>query len=249
MNLVSIIMPYYNKEFYFRKSINSVLNQSYKNFELIIIFDDILERYANFKKLIPRDKRIKVYINKKNLGAGKSRNLGIKKSKGKFIAFIDSDDLWKKNKLYSQLKFMNNNNLKFSHTSYNVIDKNGLLLKKISAKKNMNYSDLVRSCDIGLSTVIVRAKLIKKNLFPAIKTKEDYVVWLKLAKKQNIIMGLNKYLTNWRKLSNSLSSSTFQKVVDAYRVYRYYERESIIKTIYHIFILSINSFKKKGVNL
>ena len=82
-------MPYYNKEFYFRKSINSVLNQSYKNFELIIIFDDILERYANFKKLIPRDKRIKVYINKKNLGAGKSRNLGIKKSKGKFIAFID----------------------------------------------------------------------------------------------------------------------------------------------------------------
>jgi len=249
MNLVSIIMPYYNKEFYFKESINSVLNQSYKNFELIIIFDDIPERYEKFKTLIPKDKRIKIFKNKKNLGAGKSRNFGIKKSKGEFIAFIDSDDLWKKNKLYSQLEFMNNNNLKFSHTSYNIIDKNGRLLKKILAKKYMSYSDLLKSCDIGLSTVIVRSKLIKKNLFPAIKTKEDYVVWLKLAKKQNTIMGLNKYLTNWRKLSNSLSSSILQKVVDAYRVYRYYEKKSIIKTFYQIFILSINSFKKKGVNL
>jgi len=112
----------------------------------------------------------------------------------------------------------------------------------------LDYSDLIKSCDIGLSTVIVESKLIKKNLFPNIKTKEDYVVWLKLAKSQNRIIGLNEYLTKWRKLNNSLSSSVLQKIVDAYKVYRYYERRSIINAIYQIFVLSINAFKKKGFN-
>ena len=141
---------------------------------------------------------------------------------------------------------MSKNNLKFSHTSYDIIDSNGMLLKKISAKKKLTYSDLIKSCDIGLSTVIVESKLIKKNLFPNIKTKEDYVVWLKLVKSENKIIGLNRYLTKWRKLNNSLSSSVLQKIVDAYKVYRYYERRSIINAIYQIFVLSINAFKKKG---
>ena len=93
--------------------------------------------------------------------------------------------------------------------------------------------------------IVMTHPLIKKNLFPNIKTKEDYVVWLKLAKSKNKIIGLNRYLTKWRKLNNSLSSSVLQKIVDAYKVYRYYERRSITNAIYQIFVLSINAFKKK----
>jgi len=244
MKLVSIIMPYHDKEEYLRKSINSVLNQTYKNFELIIIYDDKLKNFPKIKKNIKRDKRIKILINKKRLGVGFSRNRGIKISKGQFIAFIDSDDLWKRNKLKIQLDFMKKNNLEFSHTSYDVINKNDKFLKKISIKKILKYSDLLKSCDVGLSTVIIKRNLIKKNLFPKIKTKEDYVVWLKLAKKQVKIIGLDNNLTKWRRLNNSLSSSIIQKIVDAYRVYRYYENQSIISTIFRIFILSIHAIKK-----
>ena len=107
MSLISVIIPYYQKKKYITSSINSVLKQSYKNLELIIIYDDTnhedLTILNNLKK---RDKRVKIFINKKNLGAGLSRNKGIKLSRGKFIAFLDSDDLWSRNKLKKQIFFM-----------------------------------------------------------------------------------------------------------------------------------------------
>jgi teichuronic acid biosynthesis glycosyltransferase TuaG len=107
VDLVSIITPYYKKKKYIESAINSVLQQTYKNFELIIIYDDENKEDLNFlKKIIKKDKRIKIYINKKNLGAGRSRNKGIKLSKGSTIAFLDADDLWFHNKLQKQIFFM-----------------------------------------------------------------------------------------------------------------------------------------------
>ena len=127
MDLVSIIMPYYKKKKYIKIAINSVIRQTYKNFELIIIYDDGSKEDLNFlKKIVKKDKRIKLFVNKKNLGAGRSRNKGIKLSKGNFIAFLDSDDLWKKNKLKKQIIFMKKNGIDASHTSYNMVIISGL---------------------------------------------------------------------------------------------------------------------------
>ena len=110
MDLVSVIIPYYKKKKYIEPAINSVLKQTYKNFELIIIYDDENKEDLNFlKKIIKKDKRIKLYINKKNLGAGRSRNKGIKLSKGSLIAFLDADDLWAHNKIQKQIFFMKKN--------------------------------------------------------------------------------------------------------------------------------------------
>ena len=107
MDLVSIIIPYYKKKKYIEQSINSVINQNYRNFELIIVYDDENKADLGFlKKITKKDKRIKLYINRKNLGAGRSRNKAIKLSKGKLIAFLDSDDLWVRNKLKKQIFFM-----------------------------------------------------------------------------------------------------------------------------------------------
>ena len=134
MDLVSIIMPYFKKKKYINQAIDSVIKQTYKNFELIIIYDDENKEDLNFlKKIIKKDKRIKLYINKKNLGVGRSRNKGIKLSKGSLIAFLDSDDLWTRNKLKRQIFFMKKNLLDISHTSFHIINSNN---KIIFALKN-----------------------------------------------------------------------------------------------------------------
>ena len=124
MNLISVIVPYYKKKDYIKSTINSVLKQTHKNLEILLIYDDSSFQDLDYIKMISKsDNRIKLLINKKNIGAGKSRNIGIKKSKGKFIAFLDADDLWLKNKLRLQFKFMKKNNYRISHTTYEIIDK------------------------------------------------------------------------------------------------------------------------------
>jgi len=219
--LVSIIIPYYKKKDYIKKTINSILKQTYKKFEIIIINDEPGELSKNILSFLKKkDSRIKIINNKKNIGAGKSRNKGINIAKGKYIAFIDSDDLWKKNKLLKQIEFMRKKNIEISHTSYEIID-DDLVTRGTRQAKLMNYKKLIKSCDIGLSTVIIKKSLIKNLRFPNLKTKEDYVLWLEIAKKGKTIHALNTKLTQWRKSKNSLSSSVVRKLTDGYYVYRH----------------------------
>ena len=121
--LVSVIIPYFENKKFISKTINSVLNQSYKNLEIIIIFDEKNDFNYNFiKKFQLKDKRIKVFKNKQNIGAGFSRNVGINISKGNYVCFIDSDDIWSKHKVKRQLTFMKKRNIEISHTSYFIIN-------------------------------------------------------------------------------------------------------------------------------
>ena len=245
MNLVSVIIPYYKKKEYITSSINSVLKQSYKNLELIIIYDDSNhEDLIILKNLKKKDKRIKIFINKKNIGAGLSRNKGIKLSKGNFIAFLDSDDLWLPNKLKKQIFFMKQRKIKISHTSYYIINYKNKIIGQRKAK-DLSHKQLLKSCDIGLSTIILDKRLIKNNTkFASIKTKEDYVLWLKITLNEKKIYALLNNLTKWRKLDNSLSSSKFQKIKDGYLVYRKYMKFGQIKSFFYLGLLSINFLLK-----
>ena len=244
MMLVSIIIPYYKKKNYIKKTINSILKQTYKKFEIIIINDEPGELSKNILSFLKKkDSRIKIINNKKNIGAGKSRNKGINIAKGKYIAFIDSDDLWKKNKLLKQIEFMRRKNIEISHTSYEIID-DDLAIRGTRQAKVMNYKKLIKSCDIGLSTVIIKKSLIKNLRFPNLKTKEDYVLWLEIAKKGKTIHALNTKLTQWRKSKNSLSASVVRKLTDGYYVYRHYLKFSVIKSLYSLLVLSINFLNK-----
>ena len=245
MICVSVIVPYFKKRNFIKKTINSIKCQTYKNLEIIIIYDD--ENRADLhliKKIKNSDKRIKLIINKKSIGAGPSRNVGIKKAKAKYVAFIDSDDLWMKNKIELQLKYMVKNKLKICHTAYRVLD-NYNNKKIMYAKTFKNYKQLLLSCDIGLSTVMMKKNLITKNCkFPNLKTKEDFTLWLLILKKKITIGSLNKCLTNWRKLNNSLSSSILQKLRDGFILYNVFMKYSISKSIWYLLMLSINSLKK-----
>ena len=245
MDLISVIIPYYKKKEYIISSINSVLNQTYKNLEIIIIYDDLNKEDLNLlKKIKKKDKRIKIYINKKNLGAGRSRNKGIKLSKGIFVAFLDSDDLWKKNKLKKQIFFMKKNGINASHTSYTIINSNNKIIGSRNAK-DMSYKQLLKSCDIGLSTVVLKKEIITSKIkFANIKTKEDYVLWLKITFNNNKIFALKNNLTKWRKLEDSLSSSKLQKIYDGYLVYRKYMNFNLLKSFGFLMLLSFNYFLK-----
>ena len=245
MDLISVIIPYYKKKEYIISSINSVLNQTYKNLEIIIIYDDSNKEDLNLlKKIKKKDKRIKIYINKKNLGAGRSRNKGIKLSKGIFVAFLDSDDLWKKNKLKKQIFFMKKNGINASHTSYTIINSINKIIGSRNAK-DMSYKLLLKSCDIGLSTVILKKEIITSKIkFANIKTKEDYVLWLKITLNNNKIFALKENLTKWRKLEDSLSSSKLQKIYDGYLVYRKYMNFNLLKSFGFLMLLSFNYFLK-----
>tara|TARA_B100000035_G_scaffold290736_1_gene278071 strand:- start:8238 stop:9011 length:774 start_codon:yes stop_codon:yes gene_type:complete len=244
--LVSVVIPYYKKKFYFEKTINSIIGQSYKKFEIILIYDDSNLDELNFlKKIKKKFKKIKLIINKKNLGPGLSRNKGILLSRGTYIAFCDADDIWKKNKLSLQIKFMEKYNLNFSHTNYFVIDKNEKKIGKFKSKSKIEYQDLLKSCDIGLSTVIVKKNLLRKNLFCNLRTKEDFYLWLQIIKKEKKIFSINKYLSYWRYLENSLSSPISQRLIDAFRLYYTYEKNNFFTSVYYVIRLSYYAFIKK----
>ena len=245
-DLISIIIPYYKKKLFFSKTIKSVLRQSYKNFEIILIYDDISRSELKFvNKILKKIKKKKIIINKENLGAGISRNKGIKAAKGNFIAFLDADDIWHKDKLREQLNFMNVNKINFSYTDYSIVNENEKIIKKIKVPRIVKYRNLLCSCYIGLSSVIINSKLLKLDTFPNLKTKEDYVLWLKLSKKNVKMLGVNKNLTYWRKTNESLSSSSMQKLKDAYIVYNKYMKFNMLNSLILTFILSINFIKKR----
>ena len=246
MKKVSVIMPYYKKLCFFEESYNSALNQNYSNIEIIIIYDDDdLTELSFIKKIINNRKNTILIINKKNYGAGFSRNIGINRSQGFYISFLDCDDVWKKNKLRNQVSIMNKLKLDFSFTGYTVINENNNFLYNVPAKNFLTHADLLKSCDIGLSTVMIKKEIFKRFKFSGMITKEDYLLWLQISKNNKIIYGIKKPLSLWRKCNNSLSSNIVQKIRDAFNIYYKHEKQGFIKSLISIIILSFYAYKKK----
>jgi teichuronic acid biosynthesis glycosyltransferase TuaG len=243
----SIIIAYYKKKQFFEETINSILNQTYSNFEVILVYDDVDRGELNFViKILSRLPSYKIIVNKKNIGAGLSRNKAIHFSKGQYIAFCDADDLWHKKKLEVQIPFMMKKKINFCHTSYKIINNFGNTLGYFKIAKKLNYKDLLKSCDIATSSVVINKNILKKGIFFSnFTTKEDYALWLKIAKKENKLYGIKNDLLFWRSLHNSLSDSFFQKLFDAYKVYRFSEKYNTITSIYFVIRLSLFALIKK----
>tara|TARA_Y100001958_G_C21222029_1_gene547379 strand:+ start:927 stop:1685 length:759 start_codon:yes stop_codon:yes gene_type:complete len=243
--LVSVILTYYKKKNFIKKTLKSLLNQSYKNYELICVYDNKnLDELKFIRNQLSRIKKVKLIINKKNLGVAKSRNLAIKSSKGEYIAFLDSDDLWKKNKLRDQLKIMEKNRLDITCTSYFIIDEKNKNLGIRTVDDQISYNQISKKCDIGLSTVIIKSKIMKKFRFPDLKTQEDLGLWLHILRAGYSFFPIKESYSSWRKTKKSLSSNPYQKLKDAFKLFYFYENKNLIIAIYSVVILSLNKLIK-----
>ena len=243
--LVSVIITYYKKKLFLKNTLKSILNQTYKNYEIIFVFDDEDKNDLKFvKHNLLKFKKKKLIINNKNLGVAKSRNIALKNSNGSYVAFIDSDDLWKKKKLSKQIEFMKKNSCDFSFTSYSIInEKNNFVINR-KVSKDADYQTLIKSNYIGLNTVVVNKKILKHLYFPYLQTQEDFAVWLKLCRKGIKLRHLKENLSYWRKTKNSLSSNTLLKLFDAFKLFYFYEKKNFIFSIYSVLVLSYNKVLK-----
>jgi len=244
---VSVIMPAFNAERYIEESISSVINQTFNEWELIIVNDNSTDKTQEIIDRYKYDKRIISVSNKNCLGAAKSRNKAINLSQGTYIAFLDSDDIWDESKLEIQLKFMNENNIKFSFSSYRVIDEEGSIIGHRYAPISQGYNDLLKHNKIGcLTSIFKRDCLAKEDLFmPEIKMRQDYALWLKILREVKIAHGLDMCLASYRDHSNSLSANKIKAILYTWQVYRKIENLNLILSLYYfINNVSINIFLK-----
>lgn len=246
MDLISIIVPAYNAEKFIGNTIDSVLNQTYKNFELIIVNDNSKD---NTIKIIKEydDKRIKLVESDINHGAAMSRNIGIKKASGRYITFIDADDYWVNDKLEKQIDFMNTMHCAFSFTGYEFADCDlNLTGKKVIVPISLNYKQALRNTTIFTSTVMFDTAIISKDdiQFPLVKS-EDTALWFNILKKGYKAYGLNEILSYYRRSANTLSSNKLQAIKRMWNLYRKQQGLSLIYSAYNFIFYAINAVKRR----
>lgn len=233
-DLVSVIMPSYNTGAYIRASVESVLAQTYTNWELIIV-DDCSE--DNTGEIIQEftDKRIRYFQNETNAGAAVSRNFGIRKAQGRWIAFLDSDDLWYPDKLEKQLRFMQENGYAFSYTGYREIDETARPLGRVvTGPKTISHKGMLAYCWPGCLTVMYDREAVGEDIQIAdIRKNNDYAMWLKLSRKADCHL-LGEVLAAYRKRSGSISGEGYLKLIKwHYKLFREGENQNPVLSFFY----------------
>lgn len=233
--LVSIVMPNYNSEKYLKATIDSVLAQTYTNWELLFVDDCSTDSSLEIVRSY-NDSRIKILQNEKNSGAAVSRNYALREAKGKWIAFLDSDDLWIPEKLEKQLAYMQNNDISFSYTDYEVIDEDNKIISTFKPKLDVcKYKDILKHNCIGCLTVIYNTDKLGKVFMPtdAIK-REDLACWLAILKSGEEGHCLHESLAQYKVHSNSVSSNKFKMMKYQWNVYRKVEGINVFKSLCYL---------------
>ncbi|MBR5227169.1 MAG: glycosyltransferase family 2 protein [Clostridia bacterium] len=232
--LVSIIMPTYNCAKFIKRTIESVLAQTYDNWELCIADDCSKDDTEEVVKAF-NDNRIKYYKLETNQGAAMARNKAMEMATGKYMAFLDSDDIWKKDKLEKQIKFMEENDYNFTCTDYEQIDEQDNLLNKIiKTKKKADYNRILLDCPVGNSTVMYNVDKLGKFEVPNIRKRNDDALWLQILKKEKYIYGMPEVLMEYRIRSNSISSNKIDLIKYHWYLYRQIEHLSIFRSAFHV---------------
>ena len=243
--LVSIITPSYKSEKFIAATIKSVLSQTYTDWEMIIV-DDVSPDTSNkvIDTYIQKDNRIKLIQLEQNSGPAIARNTAIETAKGRYIAFLDADDLWLPDKLEKQIDFMSKKNLSFTYCSYRLIDEYGNPLGVFQTKKRITYEGMLKTCSIGCLTAIYDTHILGKRYMPDILKRQDYGLWLQLLKEINSTQGIMEPLAVYRILDHSVSSNKFISAQYQWKIYREVEKLNIWKSLYYFVFYTINGIMK-----
>lgn len=251
MSLVSVIMPSYNSESYIAESIISVINQTYGKWELIIIDDCSTDSTTSIVNSFS-DKRIKLIKNTKNLGAAKSRNIGIKAASGRFIAFLDSDDLWEKEKLEEQISFMQKRKISFCYSAYRKINEKNKEICIINVPETLYRDQLLKTCYIGCLTAIYDTHMLGKIYMHTDTKREDYATWLSIIKLEKKLYGIPKVLASYRIHGQQSSKNKINMALENWKIYRKKENLPLLLSIYYFSNYAIRGIirsKKQYVNI
>lgn len=233
---VTVVTPSWNSEKYIRKTIGSVQNQTYQNWEMIIVDDCSTDRTVELIENIAKDDhRIKVLKQEKNSGAGAARNKAMQNATGRFIAYLDADDIWKSDKLEKQVQFMREKDCGFSCTSYEVINDAGEPLHKhVHMLPKVDYvgfltNNLLQTVGIMVDTDKVDKKYL---MMPDIRRRQDAATWLQILKAGYDCYGLDVILAEYRRTVGSLSSNKVKAVKGIWELYRNIEHLSFSFSCY-----------------
>ena len=247
---VDIILPNYNKSKFIEETINSVINQAYKNWHMYIIDDhsddnswSLIEKFSNLNNVT----NIRL---SKNMGPSFCRNYAMRISNSKYISFIDSDDTWDPLKLEKQINFMEKDNLDFTYTDYVPIfqtDKRKIYKQKTSLKDKFTFNSFIKNSSINTTTMIIRRSILGTHRFKKIKLMEDYLFKCQLLKNKNIAKKLDESLAEYRILNKSRSSQRIKNIFWLWHINRKYNKLNFLENMISILYISVNSIKKYGI--
>lgn len=230
---VSVIMPAYNSEPFVAASIESVLAQTYSDLELLIVDDVSSDKTASVvESYMRKDPRIRFFRQPQNAGAAEARNRAIGEARGRYIAFLDSDDLWLPEKLHRQIGAMRTEKWPFTYTAYTRIDEQGQPLGEVGVPSTVTYAELLKTCIIGCLTAVYDTEAFGKVLMPSIRKRQDFGLWLRLLKMTPRAYGIREPLALYRVRSDSISSNKKSAALYTWRLYREVERLSLFWSLW-----------------
>ncbi len=245
--MISVITPLYSKEKFIASTIESVMGQTVADWEMIIVDDgskdsslSIARRYAD------NDPRIRLVAVSENQGAAVARNKGLSRAKGRYIAFLDGDDLWEPCKLERQLEFMERGGWGFTYTNYGLIDHEGKIIKKgFRMPLEFNYEDLLKNTAIGCSTVMIDRQRMGDFRMPLKRAGQDTATWLMLLRQGGSAHGIDELLGWYRKLPGSVSSNKLKALARTWETYRTFEGLSVSRAIRSYLPYVFNAIKRR----
>ena len=235
--LVSIITPTYNSELFIKETINSILMQSYENWELLITDDCSKDNTVSLiEDFMANENRIKLFVLTENSGAAIARNNSIEKASGKYIAFCDSDDLWFPNKLFTQINFLIMHDLAFTFSGYKICNELGDIIGEKSAIETLTYNKILKHNYIGCLTAIYDTQKLDKIYMPLLRNRQDWGLWIKIMKKVRSTKAITDPLALYRYRNDSISSNKIKLIKYTWLIYFKVLRFSVLKSMYFTLI-------------